>query len=42
MINYVDMNLWIQKRKLSKQKIESNTEWLDKIINQLTNKELYN
>ena len=31
------------KKKNSKpKKVETNTEWLDKVINQLTNKELLN
>ena len=43
MINYVEYELMNSKKKtLKTKKIESNTEWLDKIINQLTNKELYN
>ena len=32
----------IKKKKHKKKKVESNTEWLDKVINQLTNKDFGN
>tara|TARA_B100000524_G_scaffold63519_1_gene29384 strand:+ start:47 stop:151 length:105 start_codon:yes stop_codon:yes gene_type:complete len=31
-----------QKKNPKQKKVETNTEWLDKIINQLTNKEFGN
>ena len=31
-----------QKKNPKQKKVETNTEWLDKIINQLTNKEFAN
>ena len=31
-----------RKKNSKPKKVETNTEWLDKVINQLTNKELIN
>ncbi len=32
----------IKKKSTKTKKTETNTEWLDKVINQLTNKDFYN